>query len=148
MEGIKDIINKILVQLFNDILHLEEKSLDNTEFDNLTLTEIHTIEAIGYEGGRMMGEVAHDLRITDGTLSIAVTKLIKKGYVIRERSEVDRRKVYIFLTDSGKKVLDIHNEFHRAMIEEMLDGFTVEEEVLLSRALLKLTDFFERKYED
>ena len=30
----EEILNKLLVQLFNDILHIEEKAMKNTEFAN------------------------------------------------------------------------------------------------------------------
>ena len=76
MRKIEDILNKLLVQLFNDILQIEEKSLKNTQFTDLSITEIHTIEAIGLDRSRTMGEIAHDLRITVGTLTTAITKPI------------------------------------------------------------------------
>ena len=98
MRKIEDILNKLLVQLFNDILQIEEKSLKNTQFTDLSITEIHTIEAIGLDRSRTMGEIAHDLRITVGTLTTAITKLIKKGYVERKRIEEDRRVVLVNLT--------------------------------------------------
>ena len=80
MRKIEDILNKLLVQLFNDILQIEEKSLKNTQFTDLSITEIHTIEAIGLDRSRTMGEIAHDLRITVGTLTTAITKLINHDY--------------------------------------------------------------------
>ena len=49
MRKIEDVLNKLLVQLFNDILQIEEKSLKNTQFTDLSITEIHTIEAIGLD---------------------------------------------------------------------------------------------------
>ena len=52
MRKIEDILNKLLVQLFNDILQIEEKSLKNTQFTDLSITEIHTIEAIGLDSSR------------------------------------------------------------------------------------------------
>ena len=87
MTNTQDLLNKLLVQLFNDILHIEEKSLKNTDLMDVSMTEIHTIEAIGIKEDRTMGEIAHDLRITVGTLTAAITKLIKKGYVERNRAE-------------------------------------------------------------
>ena len=44
------VLNKLLVQLFNDILQIEKNAMNNTEFKDLSITEIHTIEAIGKEG--------------------------------------------------------------------------------------------------
>lgn len=146
MRKIEDVLNKLLVQLFNDILHIEEKSMKNTDFDNLSITEIHTIEAIGMEGNRTMGEIAHDLRITVGTLTTSINRLIKKGYVERKRIEEDRRVVLVSLTESGKKVFDVHSVFHKEMIDEIMENFNGDELELLTKALGKVNKFFEHKY--
>lgn len=139
-------LNKLLVQLFNDILHIEEKSLKKTEYKDVSMTEIHTIEAIGLEGGRTMGEIAHDLRITVGTLTTAINKLIKKGYVERKRIEEDRRVVLVSLTDAGKEVYNKHYIFHEEMIKSMTGLFTLQEKEVITKALEKLNIFFEEKY--
>lgn len=98
MTNTKEVLNKLLVQLFNDILHIEEKSLKNIDLMDLSMTKIHTIEAIGIKGARSMGEIAYDLRITVGTLTAATTKLINKGYVKKKRTEEDRRVLLVSLT--------------------------------------------------
>ena len=88
----EEILNKLLVQLFNDILHIEEKAIKSTGIDNLSITEIHTIDAIGTEGNKTMGEIANNLRITVGTLTTAINRLIKKGYVERKRIEEESKQ--------------------------------------------------------
>lgn len=140
------LLNKLLVQLFNDILHIEEKSLKQTDYKDVSMTEIHTIEAIGLEGGRTMGEVAYDLRITVGTLTTAINKLIKKGYVERKRIEEDRRVVLVSLTDAGKDVYKKHYVFHEEMVKSMTGLFTSQEKEVITVALEKLNVFFEDKY--
>ena len=147
MRKIEDILNKLLVQLFNDILQIEEKSLKNTQFTDLSITEIHTIEAIGLDRSRTMGEIAHDLRITVGTLTTAITKLIKKGYVERKRIEEDRRVVIVNLTESGQKVFDAHNIFHKEMIDEILENVQGDDLKVLTNALSEVSKFFEKKYQ-
>lgn len=143
----EEILNRLLVQLFNDILHIEEKAMKNTEFTDLSITEIHTIEAIGTEGNRTMGEIAHDLRITVGTLTTAINRLIKKGYVERKRIEEDRRVVLVSLTESGKAVFLTHSVFHKEMIDEILENFQGEDLEVLNKILGKAIRFFERKYQ-
>ncbi|WP_297133478.1 MarR family winged helix-turn-helix transcriptional regulator [Terrisporobacter sp.] len=143
----EEILNRLLVQLFNDILHIEEKAMKNTEFTDLSITEIHTIEAIGTEGNRTMGEIAHDLRITVGTLTTAINRLIKKGYVERKRIEEDRRVVLVSLTESGKAVFLTHSVFHKEMIDEILENFQGEDLEVLNKILEKAIRFFERKYQ-
>ena len=142
------VLNKLLVQLFNDILQIEKNAMNNTEFKDLSITEIHTIEAIGKEGNRTMGEIANDLRITVGTLTTAINRLIKKGYVERKRIEEDRRVVVVYLTESGKKVFDEHTLFHKEMIDEVAKNFEDYELKVLTKALSKVGEFFEDKYQD
>ena len=143
----EEILNRLLVQLFNDILHIEEKAMKNTKFTNLSITEIHTIEAIGKEGNRTMGEIAHDLRITVGTLTTAINRLIKKGYVERKRIEEDRRVVLVNLTEKGEEVFNIHSIFHKDMIDTILETFKSEDLETLTKLLYKISTFFEKKYE-
>ena len=142
------VLNKLLVQLFNDILQIEKNAMNNTEFKDLSITEIHTIEAIGKEGNRTMGEIANDLRITVGTLTTAINRLIKKGYVERKRIEEDRRVVVVYLTESGKKVFDEHTLFHKEMIDKVAKNFEDYELKVLTKALSKVSEFFEDKYQD
>lgn len=143
----EDVLNKLLVQLFNDILHIEEKELKNTKFIDLSITEIHTIEAVGKKGNRTMGEIAHDLRITVGTLTSAINRLIKKGYVERRRIEEDRRVVIVNLTKKGQEVFDTHSVFHKEMIGAILEEFENEDLDVLIKVLDKASKFFELKYE-
>lgn len=143
----EEILNRLLVQLFNDILHIEEKAMKNTKFANLSITEIHTIEAVGKEGNRTMGEIAHDLRITVGTLTTAINRLIKKGYVERKRIEEDRRVVLVNLTEIGEEVFNAHSIFHKEMIDAILEAFKGEDLEILTKLLYRTTRFFERKYE-
>nr|WP_288564269.1 MarR family transcriptional regulator [uncultured Romboutsia sp.] len=146
MTNTQELLNKLLVQLFNDILHIEENSLKNIDLMYLSMTEIHTIEAVGIKDAKTMGEIAHDLRITVGTLSAAITKLIKKGYVERKSTEEDRRVVLVSLTSKGENIYREHQVFHEEMITSMLGNFS-EEEHILAIALKKLNNFFEEKYE-
>ena len=48
----------------------------------------------------------------------------KKGYVIRERCDDDRRVVYIRLTEKGEKAYKHHEEFHKKMIQAVLGSLS------------------------
>ncbi len=146
MEKGKKILNELLVQLFNDILQIEEKSLKNGPLSDLSVTELHTIEAIGMYKERTMTEVAQDLKITVGTLTTAINRLIKKEYVERRRIEEDRRVVLIKLTHKGEKAFDSHAQFHDDMIKSIIKELPESEEAVLIASLKKMTNFFEEKY--
>ena len=131
-------INRILVEIYDDITHIEEYSIKSGAFKDLSITEIHTIEAVGLYGSRTMSEIASKLDTTMGTLTTAIDKLIKKGYVERSRSDIDRRIVNVSLTNRGKLAYRIHEKFHMDMVKEVMEDFNQDEEEILLSALRKL----------
>lgn len=147
MEKTTTVINKLLVQLFNDVLQIEESSLRSGEISDLSITEIHTIDAIGMYTEKTMSEVTQSLKITVGTLTTAINKLIKKQYVERKRIEEDRRVVLIKLTKRGKLAYRLHEKFHKDMINTAIEGLDDKEEQILISSLGKLNYFFKQKYE-
>ena len=138
-----DTFNHILVILFNEIMDIEEKAIITESFQDITNNDMHVIEAIGIGTPKNMSAIAKQLHVTTGTLTISMNSLVKKGYVKRERSERDRRVVYIMLTAKGKLAYRHHAEFHRKMTEALVEGLDPEETKLLVRALTNLKNFFE-----
>ncbi|MFX0549824.1 MarR family winged helix-turn-helix transcriptional regulator [Hathewaya histolytica] len=141
-----NILNELLVQNFNDILLIEQNAIKEGNLKDLSITEIHTIDAVGMYSSRTMSEIASDLKITVGTLTIAINNLVKKGYVERMRSDTDRRVVLIELTRKGKLAYRVHQKFHSDMIKATIEGLTEEEEKVLINSLEKLNNFFRENY--
>lgn len=138
-----DVIHDVLVNLFQEIMDIEEKALITPEFKNISVNDMHIIEAIGLNQARNMSSVAKSLSVTVGTLTIAINNLVKKGYVNRVRSEEDRRVVLISLTEKGEKAHRHHMKFHDGMIDAVLQGLEDEEEEILVKSLQKLRKFFD-----
>lgn len=139
-------INKMLVEVYDDVNNIEEYSIKQGAFSDLSITEIHTIEAVGLYGSKTMSEVAAELGITMGTLTIAVDKLIKKDYLERSRSSSDRRIVNVSLTKRGKLAYRIHEKFHIDMVKAIMMDFTPQEEEVLLTALSKLNQHLKEIY--
>lgn len=140
--GTYEMFHDVLVNLFNEIMDIEEKAIITEEFKDITNNDMHVIEAIGQEEPRNMSSVARDLGVTVGTLTIAVNNLVKKGYVKRERGQKDRRVVLISLTGKGDKAYAHHKKFHEEMIHATIDGLSPEETEVLVGALSHLREFF------
>lgn len=135
-------INDVLVNLFNDILDIEEKALATSDFKNISVNDMHIIDAIGIHNAKNMTTVAKSLSVTVGTLTIAINNLVKKGYVQRVRSEEDRRVVLISLTETGEKVFYHHKAFHDKMVLGVLKDLNAQETEALTTALTKVQKFF------
>ena len=145
MNGSIKIINELLVELFNDILTIEKNELQNGKFSDLSITEMHVIEAIGLTP-RTMTDVAGQIGVTVGTLTTSMNRLVKKEYVIRKRSEGDRRFVEIELSHKGKLAYRIHESFHQTMVNAMADKLSDEDNEILIDSLKRLNQFFAQQY--
>lgn len=139
------LVNELLVEIFNDILTIEKAAISSGPFKDISLTEMHTIEAIG-QGVHTMTDVADRLGITVGTLTTAINRLVNKGYVERNRSEEDRRVVEIGLTRQGRLAFKIHEAFHYEMVKNMIEGLSIEGNEVLIQSLSNLNNFFKEKY--
>lgn len=136
-----DQINHYLVSIFNEVLDIEEDALQGSNFSDISISEMHTIEAIGLYSEHTSSEVAKKLTITAGTLSVAISSLVNKGYVVRQRMEDDRRVIKLGLTNKGKLVYRLHYKFHREMVKRTIEGMEEEEVEVLLKGLKNLHSF-------
>lgn len=137
-------INHYLVTIFNEVLTIEEDALKGSMFQDVSVKEMHTIEAIGMNRNRTMTQVANKLCVTVGTLTVSINNLVKKGYVERVRSEEDRRVVRLGLTKKGRLLFRLHDKFHREMVNETIEEMDPEEIDTLIKGLRNLHKFLER----
>lgn len=140
-------LNDALVNLFRDVMTLEEQAIITQQYQDITNNDMHVIQAIGLGEPKNMSTIAKMLSVTVGTLTIAMNSLVKKGYVNRERGKEDRRVVYISLSEKGRCAYQHHEQFHRQMIDAILSDLTQDETESLVRALAKLNQWF-RRFQD
>ena len=128
----------ILVKLFNDILDYEESVLRASEFKDLTNNDIHVIRAIGMNEKKNMSMIAKELAVTIGSLTMSINIPVRKGYVIKERSEKDKRVVFVNLSSKGKAAFSRNEELYDQMVNSMLEDLEDNEMDILMKSLLKV----------
>ena len=139
-----DELNTLLVDTYESVLRVEEKSLKHVGGGDLSIAEFHTLECIGdgQDNRRTVGEIAEALDVTVPTVTVCVNKLVKKGYVTKTRSEKDARIAIIELTPEGRKMNHLHHFFHEQMVLDISRELTEEELECLFRCVRKLNAFF------
>lgn len=144
VKNVNGSLNELLVSLFNSIMDAESRAVITEEFADLTDNDMHILEAVGMDkdNPRKVSDIAKRLNVTVGTLTTNMNNLEKKGYILRERSEADKRVVLVTLTERGKKAYYHHRDFHKKMIRAIVSEFDENEQMLLIRCLQKLEDFF------
>ena len=139
-------INELLVHLFQELMDIEGKCLITEEFSDMTNNDMHIVQAIGLGEAKRSSEVAKLMSVTTGTLTRAVDGLVEHGYVVRTRSDKDKRVVYLTLTERGKAAYEHHKRFHENMVANVKANLSEEELAILIRALNHLNEYFRSAY--
>lgn len=125
------VLYKRLEEAFNYVANLtmviEERTLDAKLINDLTLGELHVLEIVNKEATIPMTKVANQLKITVGSLTTCVNRLVKKEYLFRERDENDHRIIKVSTTQKAKKALKVHDLFHEQILLGVLDGVTIRD---------------------
>lgn len=142
-----DTLNSLLVETFNAILKVEERSLRLATKDKVTVTEMHILDAIGEEGSHTVTALADASMVTVSTMTIAINRLEKKALVERIRDQEDRRVVRVVLTERGRTIAYAHQRFHRRMARAVAEHLTPDELDALTRGMENLRGFFDGESE-
>lgn len=140
-------VHELLLDIFDKILVTEAKALNKGSFSDLSVAEMHTLEGIGLYGNRTMSETAATLGITTGTLTVAIDRLVRKGYVDRQRDPADRRVVRIELTRKGKLAYRMHNKFHTLLVDRLTGPLDAGEQTTLLNTLRGIDLFISEQYQ-
>jgi DNA-binding MarR family transcriptional regulator len=136
-------INDYLVDIFNRVQVIEETSLRKSQFSDVSLKEMHTIEIIGKNTNVTPSDIARELMLTLGTVTTSLNKLEAKGYIERKRSKLDRRVVHLTLTKKGKLLDRLHRKFHKNMVIHIAEDMNEQEFEALAQVLKNLHKFLE-----
>lgn len=145
MENTRHTLNELLVGLFNYILYIEERNLKDRGV-RLSMNEVHIIENIEKSSDNSMSYLAGRMMITQGTLTTNVAKLVDKGYVSRYKDEKDKRVVRLKLTEKAEPILQIHEEFHRNLIDKAIGDLGLDENIVLNESLERILQYFREEY--
>lgn len=122
---------KKLWEHFNYVANLtmviEERMMDTKVIPDLTIGELHVLETVDRNNGKPMSKIANALKVTVGSLTIGVNRLVAKEYLLRIRDENDHRIVNLSVTPKAKKVLKAHDKFHEDILLGVLDGVTIRD---------------------
>lgn len=139
-------LNLLFVDTFRTILKVEENILKNSGGHNLSISEMHTLEAAGKgNDAKTIGEVAQALGITMPSVTVTLSRLEKKGLLTKTRADGDGRSVLVRLTPFGERVEHMHERFHAKMVNNITEILDEEEKRTLLLAVQKLNVFFKGK---
>ncbi|HYE10409.1 MAG TPA: MarR family transcriptional regulator [Patescibacteria group bacterium] len=92
-----------------------------------------------------MTELVEYINSPMSTATGIVDRLVKNGYVIRERSETDRRIVILRLTEEGAQLIKKLKELISGYLGMVLEDLTEEEKRFITNIAMKIMNSLQRK---
>ena len=147
MKPFEEQLNEVIVDTYRSILRVEENILKRSDQTDLSISAIHMLEAVGKgkDRRRTISELAEVLNITLPSVTVAINKLMKKGYVEKVRGEEDGRIVYVSLTRQGRRIDSAHRYFHESMVRSIIRDMTESEMQALYKGVMKLDAFLKEQ---
>lgn len=75
------------------------------------------------------------MKVPKTTIVTAVSRLVKRGYIIRIQNENDRREQFLSLTEKGKKANNEHIGYETVFLEYMVNRWSEDDQAELVRLL-------------
>lgn len=82
---------------------LHSKQLIKTA--TVTAPQLLLMQAIKRQGDAIISELAHEVSLSQATVTTILDRLERRELIFRKRSEADKRKVHVYLTEDGEKIL-------------------------------------------
>lgn len=108
--------------------------------DLVSQKQIQILDHLDEVNSTSLTDLAAHLGVTPGTMSVAVDRLIKRGYITRTPDTADRRRVHLRLTAAGARVCQAHSVLDPDLVQAMVDTLTDAERDLALRGLALLAD--------
>ena len=123
MEKKKTIIGKMIR---NNIMHkrIVEKRLESTGVFQGQHRILMELSALKYDSQK---DIAKTMNISTATITVALKKLEKSGFIKRNTDDLDNRLNKIEITDKGMEAVDKSREIFKKLDNEVLYGFTEDE---------------------
>jgi DNA-binding MarR family transcriptional regulator len=139
-------IGDLFFEFQSKLQFFERKYFKEIGISDVTPNEVKVLYIIGISNIKSMSEIADKLKVTQGTLSITVNSLVKKGYVIRTRHNQDRRIIILYLTKKSLNVIKSYGMFYYELISNIVNNFDNEKVIVLEEILNKLNQTIETNF--
>jgi len=125
----------VLSRCYRALSHIAERSIAET---GLSLTDFAALEALLHKGPLTITEIQSKVLLASGSMTAAVDRLEKKGFIKRGASSSDRRAKVLRLTPEGRRVVEAAFSRHAAEFESAAGVLNADEKRELYALLKKL----------
>lgn len=127
--------------LIHQVAHLAKyQALKEMESYGLKPNQAGILFILRTEGGLSQRELARKMGVTPPSMTVALKKLEKQGYILREQDAKDQRITRIQISDQGRNCLEGLQSMMWNLENGLYEGISREERQELKRIMLKMRE--------
>ena len=102
---------------------------------SLSAMEAFSLEVINMLGEPTVSQFADFLNISQSNATYKVNNLIKKGYLARQNSTIDRREYHLVLSEKYYTYMNIYAKYELTVMRRVMERFPEEDVACFDRIL-------------
>jgi DNA-binding MarR family transcriptional regulator len=102
---------------------------------SLSAMEAFSLEVINMLGEPTVSQFADFLNISQSNATYKVNNLIKKGYLARQNSTIDRREYHLVLSEKYYTYMNIYANYEFTVMRRVMERFPEEDVACFDRIL-------------
>ena len=132
----------VLARCYRAVSRIAERSVAEA---GLGLTDFAALEALLHKGPLTITEIQEKVLLASGSMTAAVDRLERQGWLVRTAAAEDRRAKVLELTKEGRRLIEAVYERHAAALEAASSVLSAGEKRELHSLLKKLGVFAAQK---
>lgn len=137
-------LNNLIQETFKDILKVEELVLKRTA-PKLSVSEVQLLEEVKSIQDSTVSDLADAMDIAVPSATVAINKLVTKGYLTKERHAEDGRSIVVRLTREGEKINRLSHYIRMKLVRAAVAELDEDEKQSLLRGVEALEEFFKKR---
>ena len=134
-ESFEKVFDKFKFQFFCRIFDLVRE-----RDGSLSAMEAFSLEIIDMLQAPTVGQFADFLNISQPNATYKVNSLIRKGYLVRQNSQSDRREYHLILSDKYRQYMSLLTSYEDTVMARIRDRFPPEDLETFDRILRTMSD--------
>ena len=130
-----DVYNKFKLQFYRRVFELVRE-----RDGSLSAMEAFSLEVIYMLGQPTISQFADFLNISQSNATYKVNNLIKKGYLERQNSTVDRREYHLILSEKYYTYMNLYANYELTVMRRVAERFPPEDVAVFDRILQVMSD--------
>ena len=141
----RSVTDNVIISLRKIIQAIDMNSKKLNKRVGLTGPQLVLLQEIARSGEVTAGEIARAVSLSQATVTGILERLEKRGLLVRQRNERDRRRIMVSITEAGQKILATGPPLMQEAFVDKFSSLQEWEQTMILSALQRLVTIMDAK---